>query len=79
MTFRTVLAMRVTQKVQFYTYVHLYISSLCPHTHIIYIYIYKYINAQVPQPTPYQTVCLIMFINYTGTYICSIKDCIGNF
>lgn len=32
-----------------------------------------------PHPTPYQTVCLIMFINYTGTYICSTTDCIGNF
>lgn len=48
MTLRTLLAMRVTQKVQFYTYVHLYIISLCPHIHIIYINIYKYINAQVP-------------------------------
>lgn len=32
-----------------------------------------------PPPTPYQTVCLTMFINYTGTYICSTTDCIGNF
>lgn len=40
--------MRFSWKVQFYTYVHLYIISLCPHIHIIYINIYKYINAQVP-------------------------------
>lgn len=32
-----------------------------------------------PHPTPYQTVRLIMFINYTGTYICSTTDCIGTF
>lgn len=52
MTFRTLLAMRVTQKVQFYTCVHLYIYifSLPTHTptQYKYIHIYKYINAQAP-------------------------------
>lgn len=63
MTFRTLLAMRVTQKVQFYTCVHLYISSPPNHTptRYKYIYIYKYINAQ---PLPLLTKLYVLSCLY---------------